>query len=768
MATYIPNATQTTEPVESRTVESAALEFRTLKTSVNARIEAVQDDINTEIANRIAGDANLQAQNNAQDVRLTAIENALPFIGEGGLPGTVYVQRLSGTGAQTVFTLNAAPQSNNVVDIYINGLYQNKDTFTVSGADVIFSKAPPAGTNNIEVQVTVTIALGETDASLVTYDATTVEAQLDAISAAGGSSLVGFQQADAGAVVRTAQDKMREVVSVKDFGAVGDGVTDDRPAIEAAINYASSIGGAELYYPDGTYLINSYSSDTAFVSAHGQILPIKSRVSHRGSGAATIKVGPFFDDKPFVLFSGFNAVNVALFTDIHDVRFFGLTFEFSADVSRMRTGYKRRLAIEFGKIYNGAVLACKFKNGDLSNCIGAGFGGAGDVVLVADNFFIDLVAENPVNIDHTTCYMGARNSLVVNNIFKGYTTQIRKVACAVEMHNSNSSASHNNIENYTRGVWFVSQATEAQYVANLSAIGNTALVTNAFAYLWADNGCALDEILIADNCVICVHISGESQLYNGFQGIVSSSNPTATGDSAKVVVRGNVVRLGLTVTPGTATAAYFERPFSGVTLASNMFYDANDGVKFTDASKSIYSFNLIDNVFESNAQSENFIDLTCATANNVVISRNIFKFNGPAKTTTIRFNPSVIAGNCTIEQNRHTWVMPSSTSVSFSSAALPGTNCGYEFSVYNATVDFPPLAANATGLATINGVPSSYVTFGTTFEWKSYGAPNELALANVGSAVSSGSMKLICVNKTGVSYPGVSGNPGELLLRLYI
>ena len=112
--------------------------------------------------------------------------------------------------------------------------------------------------------------------------------------------------------------------------------------------------------------------------------------------------------------------------------------------------------------------------------------------------------------------------------------------------------------------------------------------------------------------------------------------------------------------------------------------------------------------------------------------------------------------------------MPSSTSVSFSSAALPGANCRYEFSVYNATVDFPPLAANATGLATINGVPSSYVIFGTTFEWKSYGAPNELALANVGSAVSSGSMKLICVNKTGVSYPGVSGNPGELLLRLYI
>ena len=41
MATYVPNATQTSEPVESQTVESAALEFRTLKTRVNSLETAV-------------------------------------------------------------------------------------------------------------------------------------------------------------------------------------------------------------------------------------------------------------------------------------------------------------------------------------------------------------------------------------------------------------------------------------------------------------------------------------------------------------------------------------------------------------------------------------------------------------------------------------------------------------------------------------------------------------------------------------------------------
>ena len=192
MATYIPNATQTTEPVESRTVESAALEFRTLKTSINARIEDVQDGLDTEIVNRLAGDATLQTQNNAQDVRLQAIEAALLAIGEGGLPGTVYVQRLSGTGAQTAFTLNVSVPSSALVDVFINGVYQNKDTFTIVDDVLTFSEAPPAGTDNVEVVVSITIANVETDASLVSYApaGTTVEQELTGILA-----VVGPQQA---------------------------------------------------------------------------------------------------------------------------------------------------------------------------------------------------------------------------------------------------------------------------------------------------------------------------------------------------------------------------------------------------------------------------------------------------------------------------------------------------------------------------------------------------------------------------------------------
>lgn len=69
------------------------------------------------------------------------------------------------------------------------------------------------------------------------------------------SSAVSFLQAGTGAVARTAQAKMRDVVSVKDFGAVGDGVADDTAEITAAIT-AVSAGGVVLF-PPGTYLVST-------------------------------------------------------------------------------------------------------------------------------------------------------------------------------------------------------------------------------------------------------------------------------------------------------------------------------------------------------------------------------------------------------------------------------------------------------------------------------------------------------------------------------
>lgn len=105
-------------------------------------------------------------------------------------------------------------------------------------------------------------------ASLVQYDADeTVKDRLDALSSGGGAALVGFQQAGAGAVVRNAQDKMREWVTPEDFGAVGDGVADDTVPVQNAIN----VGRVVRFRPGATYRITSsliVPSNTTII-AHG-------------------------------------------------------------------------------------------------------------------------------------------------------------------------------------------------------------------------------------------------------------------------------------------------------------------------------------------------------------------------------------------------------------------------------------------------------------------------------------------------------------------
>lgn len=81
----------------------------------------------------------------------------------------------------------------------------------------------------------------------------------------------------AGATPRTVQDKLRDVVSVKDFGAVGDNLADDTAAMQAALNYVNGLGGGMVYVPRGTYRISApllLYAQTALVGEGGRVTKI--------------------------------------------------------------------------------------------------------------------------------------------------------------------------------------------------------------------------------------------------------------------------------------------------------------------------------------------------------------------------------------------------------------------------------------------------------------------------------------------------------------
>lgn len=113
-------------------------------------------------------------------------------------------------------------------------------------------------------------------ASLAKLSAGTAGLALLANGAGQAPSYQGFLQSGTGAVTRTWQARLRDTYSVKDFGAVGNGSTDDTAAITAAI--AAVPSGSTLYFPEGAYSIRSAGSE---------IFLIDKRICLKGAGHGT-------------------------------------------------------------------------------------------------------------------------------------------------------------------------------------------------------------------------------------------------------------------------------------------------------------------------------------------------------------------------------------------------------------------------------------------------------------------------------------------------
>jgi len=173
-----------------------------------------------------------------------------------------------GGAAGQFFDNNGDPLSGGKIYTYASGTTTNQTTYTTAAGStahtnpIILDSAGrvPSGeiwlTNGVLYKF---VLKTSADVLIGTYDNISGFFQID-------SSLVTYTPAGTGAVTTTVQAKLRQTVSVMDFGAKGDGVADDTAAIQAAINNLNTVSAtlpATLVFPAGSYLVTNELDFTA-------------------------------------------------------------------------------------------------------------------------------------------------------------------------------------------------------------------------------------------------------------------------------------------------------------------------------------------------------------------------------------------------------------------------------------------------------------------------------------------------------------------------
>lgn len=158
--------------------------------------------------------------------------------------------------------------------------------------------------------------------------------------------------------------------NVKAYGAVGDGTTNDTPAIQAALDAANTAGGGTIIVPPGSYCL---TNPALIIGSAGKIR----MVGYGATFTRTAATGPYFQN-----FIGGGVTNYPVYTGPSNLSFEGMTLDFKG-----------------GTVVDG--------------CIGFMFGHAENVTF-KDITFLDMVDNHALDMN------GVKNLKVLNCTFKGF------------------------------------------------------------------------------------------------------------------------------------------------------------------------------------------------------------------------------------------------------------------------------------------------------------------------------------------------------------
>lgn len=536
-----------------------------------------------------------------------------------GAGGTLFSDTITATQGQTVINMPTGyVQGGDNLSVYVNG---SKQIFNVNYTETSTSSF--------------TFATGLNTGDLVNY---TIGASTSlSINAAS----VLYNEGQTGAVDQNVEQKLQESVSVKDFGAKGDGVTDDTLSIQSAIN-----SGKPLYFPAGIYIVSLLQSINLEGGATVCCLIAKSNMALRGAGwgqsIIKLKNNQSTDASP----KYFNII--ATNTAVDNILIDGLCFDINGQNNKISPNRGSNVYNKFNCaafICSGSVATVgqdayvtnsKFTNNLIKNspgvtCIGLAQTNSSGTVLgynieISNNIFYNNGLDTN---DHSSVYSLAENVNIHGNTFYFPTmsTGIQGPLVAAELHGARNFFTNNSIYNYPQGLWIGGNRTNLSYDL---VVSNNSFVVSSYGMLFFR----------------------ESALDLGVQDVViSSNNIWITNDTKTTLLAATKVGIGVTASLGGS---------SNVVIASN-------NIKTTDTTQAaaikVYALGVgttIKNISVLSNQMQGFATsiltgiASGGSFDEVVINGNSIldcKPNSTSPTFTIGIGYEGANGNLTITNN---------------------------------------------------------------------------------------------------------------------
>lgn len=429
-------------------------------------------------------------------------------------------------------------------------------TAVSSASQVLFTGITPTyspGTGNLSVYVNGVrqhpSAYSETTSSSVTFTSgldagdevlfVVNEAQVSGGIPASLASTTTWTQNGSGAVSRTVDSKLREIVSPLDFGAIGDGVTDDTSAVQTAIN--SLQAGQTLDFAG-----KSYKTATGFTITN------KSRIKLKGSKA-----------KVFLSGAGSSAYIFQLSGTIDDLEI--SDFDLSGDNNS--SYFQTAIGCNSGQtVTNTRFHSNKIYNINVGISHNADLSGSWDKGECYDNFISNMVGVNAGQGYGVHC-ANATNIIIKSNIFDACQRHSMYLAKGTQV---NVLCTGNIIKNHRNGV----AASVARGAIECIRISGVTLSNNKFV-----------------DCYDCqINIGHDTSASRSGYNILVSGNTFTNRKNAVAAIL-----VGEQLTP----TSYFT---SRITISDNVFEEdstvatgatirINNGTQISIKDNSLYRYN---------------------------------------------------------------------------------------------------------------------------------------------------------------------------------